>query len=112
MRAIARIFRRLGRRPGLTAARLATLTIVVASVTAAFAVADTALLKPLPFPDASRLALVYLMPPGTSAFRDATPLDRWEFKRYHAEVQRMERLEGIEAAQMAFADSGEPESIL
>ena len=109
---MSRLLRRLTRRPGLTAARLATLAIVVASVTAALAVADTTLLKPLPFPHASRLVLVYLMPPGTSAFRDATPLDRWEFKRYHAELQRMERLEGIEPAQMAVSDTGEPESIL
>ena len=112
MRAMSRLLRRLARRPGLTAARLATLTIVVASVTAALAVADTTLLRPLPFPHSSRLVLVYLQPPGTSAFRDSTPLDRWEFKRYHAEVQRMERLEGIEPAAMAVADAGEPESIL
>ncbi len=112
MRAIPRLLRRLVRRPGLTAARLATLTIVIASVTAAVAVADTTLLKPLPFPHASRLVLIYLLPPGSTAFADANGLDRWEFKRYHAEVQRMERVEGIEPAAMALSDAGgEPESV-
>jgi predicted permease len=111
MRAIARLVRRLGRRPGLTAARLLTLAVVVASVTAVFAIADTTLLKPLPFPHPERLVLVYLQLPGTTAFSDATALDRWEFKRYHAEVRRFEQLEGIEPAPMAVADGGEPESV-
>jgi putative ABC transport system permease protein len=103
--------RMLAKRPGLTAARALTVTTVVTAVSAVFAVANATMLRPLPFPDAGRLVRVYLQPPGTTALRDATPLDPWEFVRIRGRTQLIERLEGIWPAERAVMDDGEPDAV-
>ena len=48
-------FRSLGRMPGWTAVALLTIALGIGATTAVFRVADTLILRPLPYPDASRV---------------------------------------------------------
>ncbi len=63
--------RALVRRPAFTAAAVSTLAAGIAVTTAMFAIVDTILLKPLPFPQADRLVTVYEASP---ARRESTSL--------------------------------------
>lgn len=56
--------RRLLRTPAFTVTALVTLALAVGAVTAAFAVADALLLKPLPYPESQRLVEVGYSVPG------------------------------------------------
>ena len=63
--------RALVRRPAFSAAAILTLAAGIAVTTAMFAIVDTILLKPLPFPNADRLVTVYEASP---ARRESTSL--------------------------------------
>jgi putative ABC transport system permease protein len=56
--------RTLARSPGFTFVSLLTLAIGVGATTAIFSFVDSALLKPLPYPDADRIVRVLEKPPG------------------------------------------------
>jgi putative ABC transport system permease protein len=51
--------RQLARAPGFSAAAILTLSLGIGANTAIFSVADAILLRPLPYPDASRLVMVW-----------------------------------------------------
>jgi putative ABC transport system permease protein len=51
-------FRSLVRRPGLSVAVIATLTVAVGAATAIFSLVHALILRPLPFPDADRLVTI------------------------------------------------------
>ena len=104
--------RMLGKRPGLAAGRLLTVTIVVAAVSAVFTVANATFLRPLPFPHADRLVLAYLMPPGRTEFRDANPFTPQSFDTFRRGVTALERVEGIWALSRAVGGDAEPEAVL
>jgi len=57
-------FRTLAKSPGFTAVSLLTLAIGIGGNTAIFSFVDSALLKPLPYPDADRIVRVLEKPPG------------------------------------------------
>ena len=59
-------FRRLRKSPGFAATVLLTLAIGIGANTAVFSVIDGVLLKPLPYPDSSRLTALWLNAPGAS----------------------------------------------
>jgi putative ABC transport system permease protein len=101
----------LAKRPWLAAGRVLTVTIVVTAVSAVFTVASATFLRRLPFPDAARLVRIYLQPPGTTSFRDANPLDPFEFVRFRGRTRTLDRFEGIWTAERAVGGDAEPESI-
>jgi predicted permease len=63
-------FRTLLRSPGLTAVIVASLAIGIGANTAIFSVVNGLLLKPLPYPDADRLAMLWLRSPGINIPQD------------------------------------------
>jgi putative ABC transport system permease protein len=103
--------RMLGRRPGLTAGRLFTVTILVTAVSAVLAVANVTFLRPLPFPDADRLVRFYLLSPGRTEFRDAGPLSPLQLERYRERIRSLERVEGIWSGDRALTGDGEAEAV-
>jgi putative ABC transport system permease protein len=52
--------RHLSRSPAFTAAVIATLALGIGANVAMFSVADAVLLRPLPFPDADRLVVIWI----------------------------------------------------
>ena len=99
------------KRPGLSAGRLLTVTIVVTAVTAVFTVANATFLRPLPFPEAGRLLRIYLQPPGTTDFNAANPLTPIEFERFREQTRLLERFEGIWQSERAVSGDGDPEAV-
>ena len=55
-------WRTLGRQKGWTAVAVITLALGIGANTAVFSVVNTLLLRPLPYPDANRIAIIYQEP--------------------------------------------------
>jgi hypothetical protein len=62
--------RSLGRNPGLTAVIILSLGIGIGANTAIFSVVNALLLKPLPYPEPDRLAVLWLRSPGLGIMQD------------------------------------------
>ena len=103
--------RMLAKRPGLTAARVLTVTVVVTAVTGVFAVANATFLRPLPFPHADRLVRIYFQPPGQPDFRNANPLTPLQFERFRERLRTLEHVEGIWAVDRALTGDGDAEAV-
>ena len=103
--------RMLGKRPGLTAGRIFTVTIVVTAVSAVFTVANATFLRPLPFPHADRLLRLYLQSPGRPEFKDANPLSPLQLERFRERIQSLERIEGIWSGDRALTGDGEADAV-
>src|SRR5207249_852184 len=58
--------RMLAKNPGFTAVAIATLALGIGANTAIFTFVDAALLKPLPYPDSSRIVFIGERPPHSS----------------------------------------------
>lgn len=56
--------RLMARRPGFAAVAVATLALGIGTTTAIFAVADRVLLRPVPYPDPERLAVIWETSPN------------------------------------------------
>jgi predicted permease len=104
-------FRSLGRRPGLAAARLLTIAIVVAATTAVAAIAAATVFKPLPFPDAGRLVQIYLQPTDSPKLIDATALIPIAYEHIDARGPAVESVGGIWKVDRAVSSGGEPDSV-
>jgi predicted permease len=72
--------------PVFTLTAVLTLALAIAANTAVFCVVDAVLLKPLPFPDADRLALVSTTRRAEGAVSESTPQHglTWQIVRDHA----------------------------
>ncbi len=107
---IAPVLRALIRRPGLAATRLATVTIVVAAISAVTAIGSATLLRPLPFPDAERLINIYLLP-SDADITNASTLFPVVFTHLQSRGPSIETVTGIWRLERAIAGSGEPDSV-
>jgi predicted permease len=73
--------RRMWKTPGFTIAALATLALAIGANLTIFAVVDTVLLRPLPFPGADRLASVYNTYPKAGVLNDGCSLPNYYERR-------------------------------
>ncbi|MBI3885479.1 MAG: ABC transporter permease [Opitutae bacterium] len=73
--------RRLLKSPGFTATALTTLALCFGATLTIFAVVDSVLLRPLPFPDADRLVTVYNTYPKAGVDRDGASLPNYYERR-------------------------------
>src|SRR5690348_4618290 len=67
---IAHTVRLLRRSPAFAAAAILSLAIGIGANTAVFSVANAVLLRPLPYPDADRIAILWQRSPGLSVPQD------------------------------------------
>ncbi|HXS98020.1 MAG TPA: ABC transporter permease [Candidatus Limnocylindrales bacterium] len=70
MKLLQQMFRRLGRTPVFSVVAVITLALGIAGNTAVFSVIEGVLLKPLPYPDAGQLAVVWHSAPGIPGVGD------------------------------------------
>jgi predicted permease len=97
--------RLLRKAPGFTATALATLALCLGAVLTIFAVVDSVLLRPLPFPAAGRLVSVYNTYP-----KAAVPNDGCSLTNYYERRGRIAAFAGIAAYRDGTAIAGEPGS--
>src|SRR5262245_36036989 len=69
--------RALRRSPALTIVIVASLAIGIGANTAVFSVVNALLLKPFPYPDADRLAILWLRSPGVNIPQDWPSPGQW-----------------------------------
>ncbi|HKP02923.1 MAG TPA: ABC transporter permease [Chthoniobacterales bacterium] len=74
-------FRQLRRAPGFTATALATIAICLGANLAIFAVVNSILLQPLPFPNADRLVSIYNTYPNAGVENDGCSLTNYYERR-------------------------------
>src|SRR5260370_17909575 len=60
-------FRQLRRSPGFTVTAILMLALAMGATTALFSIVEGVLLRPLPFPDPNRLALLRVVPEGSNS---------------------------------------------
>lgn len=99
--------RLLRKSPGFTAAALLTLTICLGANLSIFAVVDSVLLRPLPFPHSDRLVMIYNTYPKASVLRDGSSTENY--------YERRGRIPGVESLSIYREDNvvlGEPGSTI
>src|SRR6187401_2461953 len=74
-------FRQLRKAPGFTLTALATVAICIGANLAIFAVINSILLRPLPFPDADRLVTIYNTYPKAGVENDGCSLTNYYERR-------------------------------
>ena len=72
--------RALRRRPALTVAAIATLTLGIGANTAIFSVVDAVVLRPLPYPEPERLVRIWSANPRGIPRNSVSPPDYFDFE--------------------------------
>ncbi len=96
-------YRLMRKTPGFTASVVATLALCLGATLTIFAVVDSVLLRPLPFPDAGRLMSVYNTYP-----KAGVPNDGCSLTNYYERRGRIAAFAGIAAYREGTAIVGEP----
>jgi predicted permease len=99
--------RGLRRAPGFAAAAVTTIALGTGAIAAVFAVVSAVLLRPLPYPDASRLALVWATTPeGTRTWLSPPELD--DLRRRATTV---DAIAGLSDIRLGLTGAGAPEEL-
>jgi len=98
--------RMLARNPGFTAVAVITLALGIGANTAIFSVVNAVLLKPLPYSDPDRLAVIWVTEPSGPGglFPDTGP----DFRDWQAMNHSFEGISAITVAGATLTGSGEP----
>ncbi len=108
MRDIRYAIRRLVREPRFTLTALATLALCLGANLTIFAIVDSVLLRPLPFPDADRLVTIYNTYPRAGVERDGASITNY-YERRH-QLSAVARLGIFRYGTAIVGDTGATES--
>jgi putative ABC transport system permease protein len=101
--------RQLGRNPGFTTVAIITLALGIGANTAIFSVVNAALLRPLPYPNPSRLVVVWnqLKLVGLNHF----PASLADYSDYKSSNKVFESIAAIRPAYLDLTAAGQPERV-
>jgi len=97
--------RMLRANPGFTVVIVLTLALAIGANSAIFSVIDGVLLRPLPYPQAGRLARVFFHNANWPKF----PLNPWDFRDFRARLRSFESLAGFTRGDLQLSGAGRPE---
>jgi putative ABC transport system permease protein len=101
--------RTLRKAPGFTAAAILTLALGIGASTAAFSVVNGILLRPLPYPEADRIAVLWRLAPPSAAFGgDEFPWGRFDFSLFQEQARTFESLGAFQSETFNLTGLGEP----
>jgi len=101
--------RMLAKRPGFTAVAVISLALGIGANTAIFSVVNALLLKPLPYPDPDRLAVLWLRSPGIDIPQDwPSPGQYIDLKTQNHSFEEMSISLGDEGSLL---EHGQPERV-
>ena len=106
---IAYGLRMLHKNPGFTAVAILTLALGIGANTAIFSVLDAVILRPLPYPVADRLVLIWT--DMTSAGQSRTPFSGPDMADVRTRSRLLKDIGGIWVGRAALIGAGEPEQI-
>jgi predicted permease len=101
--------RMLRKNPGFTAVAILTLALGIGANTAIFSVLDAVILRPLPYPEANRLVLIWT--DMTSAGQSRTPFSGPDIADVRTRSRLLKDVGGIWVGRAALIGAGEPEQI-
>jgi predicted permease len=102
-------FRMLRKSPGFAAVAVLTLALGIGANTAIFSVVNSVLLKPLPYPNANRLAMVFLRWPALGIFQGA--MGNADFTAFHQQQQSFTAVAAFSSPDNGFTLTGSGEAI-
>jgi len=101
--------RLLARQPTFTLLAVLTLALGIGAATAIFSVLNAVLLRPLPYPDANRLTMVWLANPTQSIDKDISPYPT--FREFRAHSRAFSHLAVFTRTEMNLTGAGEPQRV-
>jgi putative ABC transport system permease protein len=103
------VVRRLRRSPGFTVAAVLTLALGIGANTTLFSLADAALLRPLPYPTAGRLMMLWETQPGAGKARERASAAN--FLDWRHEAPAFDAMAAWDDWGLALTGAGEPEEL-
>jgi predicted permease len=104
-------WRGFGRHPGFAAASLLTLTLGIGAAATVFTIANGVLLRPLPYHDPSRLAMLWLTTPASRSADGPWPLSAQIVTGLTGNIQSLDGISAFRSSAYTLRDEGEPEAL-
>ena len=102
-------FRSLKSTPAVSAFVIAVLTLGISAATVTFSVVDTVVLRPLPFPEPDRLAVIQMR---SNVMAQITSSPAFMYHRFREAISAFEALAATTRGREQLATAGEPEEVL
>jgi predicted permease len=103
--------RMLVKNPGFSAIAIATLALGIGANTAIFSVVDSVILRPLAYPDASRLVTIHEVLPKFSHLAPMLPVNIMHFREWRKDVRSFDQWALLGSLTFNLTGNGEPERI-